>query len=431
MEAAVAQLHPDRAGGAPVDLEAEASLLGALMVTDSLGAVIAEHHVESEHFYSARHGEVFRSMLAVAERGVRIDALVVSEELERRGKIAEVGGRAGVSEFASTVAVPGNVLHYAEIVVRKARWRDRLKAGQMIQMAARAEDTEALSAAEELLATDVIQSKSVFDDDAQREVLWSLLEGQAAAEFYWPFDRLNQAAAGGMRRGQVNIIAGITGDGKSQFADQVLDLNRKHGRRVCLYDNEMTVEERVARRTTRLLGVSHSQLVSGKLEDAEKKKVLDHMSTMPAWPIVEIPGWTPEEVCHHIRRNRWDLVVIDILHNFAFGDERELSAAVSSFKACAGQADCCIVLVAHVNRGVVSERGKTRPPNRHDLRWSGDIENLAHQILFVYRNRDMAVEPPEILDDGTVYFDKVRGGKVTAQLARLNGRRLRWEVRSG
>lgn len=430
MSAEVAQLHPGNGGQAPpVDIQAEENLLGALLVTDALGAVLAELHLEPEHFYRERHRDIFRAILATADRGVAIDAITVSEELGRREKLEEVGGRDAVSHLASYVAVAGNALHYAEIVIRKARWRDRRQAGILIHQAALSEDSEMLAKAEELLSAEVVHAESLFDEDRQREVLWSLLEGQASAEFYWPFDRLNHAAAGGMRRGQVNIIAGYTGDGKSQFADQILDLNRKHGRRVCLYDNEMTVEERVARRATRLLGVSHTQLVNGKLDESAKVKVLDHISTMPNWPIVEIPGWSPEEVAHHIRRNRWDLVVIDILHNFSFRDERELSSAVSTFKATAGRAKCCIVLVAHVNRSGI-DKGRRRAPNRHDLRWSGDIENLAHQICFVYRNSDNSVEPPTILADGSIYLDKVRGGTVTSQPVTFNERRLRFETRT-
>lgn len=409
------------------DRNAEEALLGALMVTDGIGAVAGETRLVADAFYAERHRVIFRAMLKLADEDKHIDAITVVEELQRRGRLPDAGGRDYVSSLASTVPVAGNFLHYAEIVARKAEWRQRLEGAQRAVTAAQSENEDELAAATELLTAEIRRQDAVYDEERQREVLWSLLEGQARAEFVWPFDRLNRASAGGMRRGQVNIVAGYTGDGKSQFADQILDSNRKRGLRVALYDNEMTVEERVARRTTRLVGVPHSQLVAGELRDTDKRKIMRDISTMTNWPIIEIPGWSADEVAHHIRRNRWDLVVIDILHNFRFHEERELSHAVSTFKAAAGQARCCIVLVAHIKR--ISEGGKRRPPTRHDLRWSGDIENLAHTICFVYRRQDNEVSPPAVLVDGDVYFDKCRGGKLTSVPVRFNERRLRFDLR--
>lgn len=408
------------------DLQAEENVLGALLVTSGMTQVLGELQLAPGHFYREQHRLAFAAMVALHERDVPLDAITVRDELERTGKLEAAGGAAKLSGYASGVAVPGNVMHYGAIVLRKAEWRQRRIGAQLATAAVDEEDPERLAEAQELLQAEVVRDSALVDEEAQREVVWALLEGQAKAEFVWPFDRLNQASSGGMRRGQVNIIAGYTGDGKSQFADQVLDVNGKRWR-VALYDNEMTVEERVARRTTRLLGTPHGKLVGGKLTEADKIDIMNRLGTMPAWPMVQVAGWTPDEVAHHIRLHRWDMAVIDILHNFKFHDERELSSAVATFKAAASQANCCIVLVAHIKR--INDAGRRRPPNRHDLRWSGDIENLAHTICFVYRRQDTDVSPPEILAEGDVYFDKCRGGVLASVPARFSERRLRWEPR--
>lgn len=170
---------------------------------------------------------------------------------------------------------------------------------------------------------------------------------------------------------------------------------------------------------------------AAKLTSDEKRGIVAKIGTIPGWPIVPIPGWSADEVCRHMRLERWDFAVVDMLHNFAFETEAELSAIVTKFKAVAGRANTCIVLVCHVNRGGFDKaKGKVRPPTRHDLRWSGSIENLAHTVTFVYRQHDNEFDPPQMLPEGTVYFDKNRGGKPASVPVVLNESKLRFELRA-
>jgi replicative DNA helicase len=228
-----------------------------------------------------------------------------------------------------------------------------------------------------------------------------------------------------MRRGQLIVLSGYTNEGKSHFAAQLLDLNRKHGR-VCLYDNEMDPAEQAARRATRLTGVPYGALLDGGLSRDESSRVAAYLGKDLHWPIVDTSGWTVEEVALHVRQYRWDFVVVDILHNFPFENEREIAAAVARLKAAARLAKCCIVLVAHVNRGGI-QSGIRRRPVRSDLRWSGEIENLADAVCFVYREQD--AETYEPTEDGVVFFDKCRGGKLGGQAVRFDSNRLCFEAR--
>lgn len=409
----------------PHDIRAEEELLGAVLTTTTtLGAVQAEVALRPDHFYNRDHGAVYAAALALAERGEPTDEITVTAELRRRGRYEDVGREK--LERLTLPASPHNALHYAEIVRQKARWRQRYAAGQLIQQASHAEDDEGFAEGQAILAEGLSHHNAVFSEEKQRDLVYSLLEGKSAAEFYWPVEKLNRLQSGGMRRGDLIVLSGYTNEGKSHFADQILDQNVKHdGVKVCLYDNEMDPTERAARRATRLAGVNYGRLLDGKLTPEEQTRLMKHLNADRSWPIVDMAGWSVEEVCHHIRQYRWDLVVVDILHNFPFADERELSASVARLKAAAKQAKCCVLLVAHVNRGGV-ERGKRRRPVRSDLRWSGDIENLADVVCFVYREQDP--ETYEALPEGFVYFDKCRRGKLGGEKVRFNGNRLRFEV---
>jgi len=108
----------------PQNLEAEGSVLGAMMVSEgAIAPVILDVRLHDEDFYRERHRIVFRAITGLYEQGEPVDALTVSEYLAQHGELAEAGGKEAVSELASTVPVPGNARHYAQIVKQNSLMR--------------------------------------------------------------------------------------------------------------------------------------------------------------------------------------------------------------------------------------------------------------------------------------------------------------------
>lgn len=407
----------------PQDLEAEKNLLGAILVLpDFLAAVQAEVGLRPEDFYLDSHRLIFGAMLRLAGDGKPTDELLVSDLLGSDGDLEKVGGKHRVYEIAAKVPAAGNALHYAGLVRDKARWRRRLEAAQEAQKAAAGGDEDAFARALAGLSDDRERNRSFYDEERQRGLVLNLLEGKTKAEFFWPLGKLNDLQSGGMRRGQLIVLSGYTSEGKSHFAGQLLDRNRRHGR-VCLYDNEMEPAEQAARRATRATGISYGKIINAGLDDQQRERLRTHLDGDAGWPIVDTAGWTVDEVALDIRRHRWDFVVVDILHNFPFENEREIAAAVARLKAAAKLARCCIVLVAHVNRGGITG-GIRRRPVRSDLRWSGEIENLADAVCFVYREQDP--ETFEATEYGAIYFDKCRGGDTGGEAVHFDRDHLRF-----
>lgn len=413
----------------PANQRAEEELLGAAMTTDCLGAIQAEIGLDPTAFYFERHALIFAAMLSLLRAGKPITEITVFEAMKQQDTLASLPeGRSTLAGIASNVQRPGASMHYAETIRDKSRWRQRLKAGQEIQAAAAAEDDDRFAEGQSLLAEGVTHSNAVFDEDRQRDLIYELLEGQSKPDFYHPFQKLNQLASGGMRRGQLIVLSGYTNFGKSNYANQILDVNRKHGS-VALYDNEMEPEEVVARRLNRQAGVSYSAVMSGELDQKQREAAMRFLNKQDmGWPIVRCPGWSVEDVCHHIRQYRRDLVVIDLLHNFAFNEERELAAMVRRIKMTGKQANCTIVLCCHVNRKG-AEGGKKRPPLLSDLRWSGEIENMADAVCFVHREQDDR-PPHDPLPESYIYFAKMKGGKIGGVKAEFNSKYLRFEAAS-
>jgi replicative DNA helicase len=408
----------------PQNIEAEESVLGAMLVVDQVaGAVKAEVGLQAEDFYFDKHGLLYGAITRLAGEGKPTDEIAVSEVLG--ADLEKAGGRHYISELAAKVPSAANWHHYATIVREKALWRSRMAAGSQMQEAAAAEDAE-LFARASLLSDEGAHRNSHFSIERQNDLLFELMEGRSKAEFFWPFPKLNRLQKGGMRRGQLIVVSGYTNEGKSNFGGQLLDVNRKHGS-VCLYDNEMSPEEQASRRANRITGIPDDKIANGELDAEQRKKLMRYMNNEDLhWPIEDIAGWTVDEVALHIRMKRWDFVVIDILHNFPFDDERQIAAAVARLKQAARLANCVIVLMAHVNRGGTKPDGFRRRPVRSDLKWSGEIENLADAVVFVYRLQDQETFEP--IDAGAIYFDKCRGGKLGGVSVRFNPAYLSFEL---
>src|SRR4029450_1541397 len=93
----------------PQNVEAEESVLGAMMVSEAaMEPVLLEAHLQEEDFYRDRHRAVFRAIRGLHERSDPVDALTVTEYLSQHGELEAAGGKDAVSTLASTVPAPGN-----------------------------------------------------------------------------------------------------------------------------------------------------------------------------------------------------------------------------------------------------------------------------------------------------------------------------------
>ena len=128
---------PDAVAGVPPhNEEAEASVLGAILLSEqALDGLMIEIKLRPEDFYRERHRLIFRSMLRLKDKTEPepIDALTVSEELAREGVLEEAGGPAYVHSLPNLVPSAGNVRNYAKIVKEHALMRRLLDEARKIQ----------------------------------------------------------------------------------------------------------------------------------------------------------------------------------------------------------------------------------------------------------------------------------------------------------
>ena len=414
----------------PQNLDAEESVLGALLVRGTqMGQVLLEVGLKSEDFYRDRHRLIYEAAKALHERGELIDTITVPEELEKRGDLAKVGGKDLVLSLAAKVSVPGEAAAYARIVVNNADMRRLDAVAKQIQqsVAEREGDPGEMLANAKRLLDETQPSGDPYLSPAQlRDLAVDVAEGRnrRGTVYPWPFDRLNQLT-GGVRTGQTVLISGWTHHGKSVLAGQVLESVAEAGAKACLYFNEMDAEEHLGGWLQRNFRVPSLEFVQGRLDEAGRRNFWKAWQDdrLPPFGAAPVAGWDAYRIASHIREHRFDVAVIDILHNIRYEDERDLSNAVNAFVAAAKLADCCVVLVSHLNRGRLI--GELRPrPTLRDLRGTGDLENKADIVCFVHREQDPDTAYP--LEDGEVFLPKARGGKLGGLEVQFDADRVRF-----
>ncbi len=210
----------------PQNLEAEESVLGAMMVSEgAIAPVILDVRLHDEDFYRDRHRVTFGAIKALYERSEPIDALTVTELLAQRGELDGAGGKDAVSALASTVPAPGNARHYAQIVKQNALLRRLLAAAQSIQSSVHdreGEPEELVEGAERLLfkvaheerASDFRQVAEVLAEEIDR--LEQLAKGDTELTGVPSGFRDLDSMTGGFQPGNLVVIAARPAMGKCQ-----------------------------------------------------------------------------------------------------------------------------------------------------------------------------------------------------------------------
>ena len=208
----------------PQNLEAEQSVLGAVLLSDTaLPALIIDERLHPDDFYREGHGRIYQAMLDLHTLGEPVDALTLVEHLKQAGDLDAVGGRAAIDLLAGSVPAVGNVRQYARIVRDNAMLRRLLRASYDIQ--ARVHSHEALPRdlvdMAERAILEVAHEDSRKDFRAIHDLLHSELdklerlskEGKAITGTASGFDDLD-TITGGFQGGNLIILAARPSMGK-------------------------------------------------------------------------------------------------------------------------------------------------------------------------------------------------------------------------
>jgi replicative DNA helicase len=224
---------PPAAGGRvpPHNLEAEASVLGSLML-DRNAIVRVADFLRPEDFYLDHHAQVYRAVLNLYDRADPIDLLTIAAELETMRALERIGGQAFLAELQSGVPTAANVEYYGHLVEEGATKRKLIGAGSRITALGFDESTpasQALDTAESVIFN-IAEGRITQDFVALKDILkttWDQIEqihkdSSVISGVPSGFNDLD-AKTGGFQKSDLIIIAARPGIGKCLVASTLVD----------------------------------------------------------------------------------------------------------------------------------------------------------------------------------------------------------------
>jgi replicative DNA helicase len=430
--------QPQTANVPPQNLEAERSVLGAMMVSESaLSPVIDEVKLKAEDFYLDRHRAIFACLYDLYGKSSATDELSVIEALKGRGELEKAGDRHYVSELAASVAAVGNAAHHARIVQENSLLRRLLGAGQRIQEWVRerdgeprqlAEDAERLlfEVAHEEQASDFRRINEILHDEVDR--LEKLSRGDVdlvgTASGFGDIDGLT----GGFQPGNLIVIAARPAMGKSAWVANIAEnVAVKQGLPVAFFSLEMSEVELAQRFIACRARIAGDRLRKGKVSQRDWPKVLraaNELEEAPLWfddssdlGILDLRAKARRLHAQAQSQGGLGLVIVDYLQLMRADDPRanrveQVGQMSRGLKILARELHVPVIAISQLSRA--PEQRQPPRPQLSDLRESGQIEQDADLVAFLYREdaygqRDPDYEPTGIAE---VIVAKHRNGPV-------------------
>lgn len=389
----------------PSNMEAEQAVLGALLIDpDTIIKVVPIVHAED--FYLEKHTWIFEAILALHERREPIDFLTVVAELERRGKLNDVGGAAYITALINAVPTVVHVEQYAHIVERTSVQRRLISASGDIAGIAYdgAEEIEDVidraeeiifSVAERRMSREMIPMRVAVDRFIDRLEYVQKHQGEilGVPTGFYDLDKL----LGGFQPSDLIIVAGRPGSGKTSFALAAMQraaLEKK--KRVAFFSLEMSAEQLVQRLVASAADIDSHNLRIGKVGDEEWPKIVKATGELSDTQIFidDSAALTPLEIRAKARRLHaeygLDLVIVDYLQLMTIRGRvenrvQEISQISRQLKELARELRVPVVTLSQLSRAVESRQDHR--PQLADLRESGAIEQDSDVVIFIFREK--------------------------------------------
>ncbi len=391
----------------PQNLDAEVSVLGALMTAHNLMAVVSEI-LRPPHFYRPSHQAIYEAAEDLYSRGEPFDWITVSEELSNRGRLEDVGGTAYVHSLVEAVPAVSNARYYAEIVRELYLLRSLIDVGsQIAEMGYRRDQApmDLIDRAEQLVF-DIAQNRAtgemvpigevISDNFVELEKI--MTEGRRSTGVETGFQRLDNLITG-LQPANLIVLAARPSMGKTALALNIarnVAVNQSKG--VVVFSLEMSKPELVQRMMCAEARIDSQRLRHGQLEPSEWSKLTQALTPLYNAPIfiddtasVNLMEIRAKSRRLKARHSDLGLIVIDYLQ-LMVGDtsaenrQQEIARISRGLKILARDLDVPVLALSQLSRQV--EQRTNRRPLLSDLRESGAIEQDADVVLFIYRDEE-------------------------------------------
>src|SRR6188472_1249986 len=394
--------QPPTAHVPPQNIEAEESVLGAMLVAEpTLTRVIDEVKLNAADFYLDKHGAIFSCIHDLYAASKPVDELSVSESLTQRNQIEEAGGKHYVSELAAKVPAAGNAKHYAEIVQQNSLLRRLLGAGQEIQGWVHERDGEPRELSE------------ILHDEVDR--LEKLSTGELELTGTPSGFRDVDSITGGFQPGNLIIVAARPAMGKSGLVANIAEnVAVKRNLPVAFFSLEMSEVELAQRFIACRARISGDKLRKGQVASKDWPKVVracNELEEAPLWfddssdlGLLDLRAKARRLHAQEQDRGGLGLVIIDYLQLMRSDDPRanrveQVGQISRGLKILARELEVPVLAISQLSRA--PEQRSPPKPMLSDLRESGNLEQDADLVAFLFREdyyRDPDDEPDGLAD---------------------------------
>ena len=429
----------------PQNIDAEKSLLGAILIDEEVLADVTEH-VKVPDFYDKNHALIFGAMVKLFEKHRPVDLLTLTDELKKKDELDIVGGSTYLTELTNYVPTAAHAAIYAEMVSQKAVRRRLIRASGDISELGYDESTttqellekaeaELFSVSDQSLKQDLVSIEHILMDSFDRieELHKNKGELRGVRTGYRDLDNMTA----GLQRSDLIILAARPAMGKTtlvtNLAYNVATIEKKP---VLFFSLEMSKEQLVDRMLADAANVDSWNIRTGKLTDEDFMKLSEASGELAEAPIFidDTPGLSVLEMRTKARRKNHEeplgLIIVDYLQlmqaSAAVTGNRvqEVSEISRGLKLIARELNVPLIALSQLSRSVES---RTPPiPQLSDLRESGSIEQDADIVSFIYRPAYYEPDNPEVQNITDLIIAKHRNGPTGKVQLYFHPERLRF-----
>ena len=419
----------------PQDLEAESSVLSAMMISaEALQECLIG--LTPDDFFHPSNRIVFMAMREMFDKNLPIDAISLADQLRTQGELDRIGGRSFLLGLGNNSLALVGWRRHIEMLHRDTTLRKMIQASAQISALAfdAPEDTkEVVDRAEKLLLDvtnrDVRQSEQSLEEimgELYEELEEQSMSGEKTLGVQTGFPKIDECLLG-LRPGQMIVLGARPGVGKTSFALNLATNAAYHGASVAFFSLEMSKAEIAQRLLAAEARIGLQEIRSARIRDDQWPQILEAVNQLSQLDIVidDTPGTTVTEVRAKARRmlrgKKLGVVILDYLQlvsppqggHRADSRATEVGEMSRGIKIMAKDLEVPVVALSQLNRTVENRTGKR--PQLSDLRESGSIEQDADIVCFLDRsmNEDEAArEDRPAVGETTFIIAKNRSGSL-------------------
>ncbi len=425
----------------PHNVEAEAALLGALMIDNRLVEDV-QLRLRPDHFHEPVHGRIYEALLRLVDRNMIANPVTLRPMFEGDEAMRTLGGPAYLAQLTGSGAALIGARDFAGQIYELALLRALIGVGR--DMVEKAIDTsEAVDpktqieaaevalyrVAEEGGETGAVKSFAQASTLAVKTAELALNSGGHVSGITTGFDSIN-AKIGGLHRSDLVILAGRPGMGKTALATNIafncarrylrdiedgIAADRSIGAPVAFFSLEMAADQLANRVLAEQSGIVSEKIRTGLISQTEFREFARAASDLEKLPLYidDTPGLTIAALRTRARRLKRQrgvgMIVVDYLQLLSGSGRasseanrvQEISEISRGLKQLAKELNVPVLALSQLSRAV--EQREDKRPQLSDLRESGSIEQDADIVLFVYREEYYLTNRQPNPDDGAAY----------------------------